>query len=146
MAGKRLRVADTGRHPDAPIRGQAALGVIPPGVKVRWPATGNLVFSSMLSGHNHESPAHELPADAGHELALLFEHIRRFVENAGGTIDDIINVTLFTMDDSHRELIDKEWRNLFKGVSHEPSRHVLNVAPAGLRHERVEAVIVAKVP
>ena len=145
MAGKRLRVSGVQRHPDAPARGQAGLGVIPPGVKVRWPVEGNLVFSSMLSGHDHESPAHELPASAEREVALLFDHIRRFVESAGGTIEDIENVTLFTMGDAYQGLIDKEWRDLFHGVRSEPAHHVLNVAPAGLRHERVEAVVVARV-
>lgn len=145
MAGKRVKVSGVKRHPDAPVRGQAGLGVIPPGVKVRWPAQGNLVFSSMLSGHDHESPEHELPATAEREVALLFDHIRRFVESAGGTIEDLENVTLFTMDDGYRGLIEQEWANLFGGVRNEPAHHVVNVAPSGLRHERVEAVVVARV-
>ena len=145
MAVKRQRVDFAPRHPDAPLRGQAARGVIPPGVKVSRAGGRSLVFSSMLSGHDDESPSHELPKEVEREVKILFRHIEGFVEKAGGKPKDLVNVTFFTMDDAYRAYIDKEWSKIFPDKALQPARHTLNVAPSGLRGERVQAVVVAQV-
>jgi 2-iminobutanoate/2-iminopropanoate deaminase len=100
----------------------------------------------MLSGHDDESPAHELPPQPERELEILFRHIRGFVEAAGGTVNDLINVTFFVMEDAYRDLVVKEWAKIFPEARRQPPYHILNVAPSGLRGERVEAVVVARVP
>lgn len=146
MANGRNRVNYAPRHPNAPIRGQVAKGVIPPGVKVDRPGKEALVFSSMLSGHDDESPTHEFPAEPARELEILFRHIRGFLEAAGGSVKDLINVTFFVMEDAYRDLVLKEWIKIFPDARRQPPYHILNVAPSGLRGERVEAVVVACVP
>ncbi|MCZ6624501.1 MAG: hypothetical protein O7B35_09785 [Deltaproteobacteria bacterium] len=145
MANHREKVGYSPRHPNAPIRGQVARGVIPPGIKVNRSSQDALVFSSMLSGHDDESPGHELPAEPERELEILFRHIRGFVEAAGGSVNDLTTVTFFAMDDAHRATILKEWGKLFPDTKRQPPYHVLNVAPSGLRGERVEAVVVARI-
>lgn len=146
MANGRIKVNYAPRHPNAPIRGQVAKGVIPPGVKVDRTGKEALVYSSMLSGHDDESPAHELPRQPERELEILFRHIRGFLEAAGGTVNDLINVTFFVMEDAYRDLVLKEWEKIFPDAKRQPPYHILNVAPSGLRGERVEAVVVARVP
>ena len=124
--------------------GQIARNMIPPAVKVPTRA-GTFVYSSMMSGHDDEDPAHGLPDTVEREAEILFRHIRQFVESAGGKPADIINLTLYTMDDKYRPVLDAELNKLFPNGSR-PPYHVLNVAPKGLRHERVQAVTTARVP
>jgi len=146
MASGRHKVDYSPRHPNAPVRGQVAKGVIPSGIKVDRPGKEALVFSSMLSGHDDESPNHEIPPEPERELEILFRHIRGFLEASGTTANGIINVTFFVMEDAYRGLVLKEWRKIFPEASLEPPYHILNVAPSGLRGERVEAVVVARLP
>ncbi len=42
------------------------------------------------------------------------------------------------MDDAYRDLVEKEWSKMFPDERHQPPRHTLNVAPSGLRGERVQ--------
>jgi hypothetical protein len=99
----------------------------------------------MLSGRDDESRAHEPPKEVEREVTILFRHIAGFVEKAGGRPEDLVNVTFFTMDDAYRGLIEKEWSKMFHDQGSEPAHHALNVAPSGLRGERVQAVLVAQV-
>jgi enamine deaminase RidA (YjgF/YER057c/UK114 family) len=99
----------------------------------------------MLSGRDDGSASYELPKEPEREVELLFRHIGGFVEKAGGKVGDLVNVTFFTMDDAYRGFIDKEWSRMFPQEGQRPARHTLNVAPSGLRGERVQAVVVARV-
>ncbi len=145
MANRLEKVDYIPRHPNAPDRGQILKGVIPPGIKVLRSGKDAFVFSSMLSGHDDESPVHELPAEPERELKILFRRIRGFLEAAGGTANDLVNVTFYVMDDVYRATVLKEWGQLFPDAMRQPPYHFLNVAPLGLRGERVEAVVVARV-
>lgn len=124
--------------------GQIARQMIPPAVKVPTKA-GTFIFSSMMSGHDDEDPAHALPDTVEREAEILFRHIRQFVESAGGKPADIVNLTLYTMDDKYRPVLDTQLEKLFAS-GERPAYHVLNVAPQGLRHERVQAVTTACIP
>ncbi len=145
MAAGREKIIYASRHPDAPIRGQAAKGVIPPGIKVDRSGKDPLVFSSMVSGHDDESPKYDIPAELDREIAIMFRHIRGLVETAGGTVHSLSNVTFYVMDDAYRAAVLKEWAKMFPDAKRQPPYHILNVAPLGLRVERVEAVVVARV-
>ena len=131
------------RHEDAAPRGQVARGVIPPGIKTPWPGKGSLVFSSMMSGRDHSQAVHELPKEAEREIEILFQHIEDFVKAAGGTLASIANVTLFLMDDAYREPLRRQWAKTFPDPAVQPAQHTLNVAPSGLRGERVQAIVTA---
>ena len=89
------------RRPEgaAEARGQIARGVIPAAVKVRRQTKGSLAFSSMMSGHdeNARDPVRRMPERVEEEAEVLFRHIRQFAEAAGGTLSDIIDITLYVM-------------------------------------------------
>ena len=121
--------------------GQIARGMIPPAVKVPTKA-GTFIYSSMMSGHDDQDPNHALPATVEEEAEILFRHIRQIVESAGGKPTDIVNLTLFVMDDKYRANLETELQKLFPDGKR-PAYHVLNVSPKGLRHERVQAVTTA---
>ncbi len=133
------------RRPEgaAEARGQIARGVIPAAVKVKRQAKGSLAFSSMMSGHdeNARDPEHRMPERVDKEAEVLFRHIRQFAEAAGGTLADIICITLYVMDDAYRPTAHNQIAKNFPDAALRPAYHVLNVAPAGLRNERIQAVV-----
>ena len=117
------------------------------------PGKGSLVFTSMMSGREDAPDAKQrIPIEASREIELLFERIRNFTEAAGGDLGSILNVTFFVMDNAevgppadYHAIIEKEFAKMFPDTAHQPAHHTLNVAPAGLRGERVEAVLAAQV-
>ncbi len=133
------------RRPEgaAEARGQIARGVIPAAVKVRRQAKGSLAFSSMMSGHdeNARDPVRRMPERVEEEAEVLFRHIRQFAEAAGGTLSDIIDITLYVMDDAYRSTAHDYVAKNFPDPARRPAYHVLNVAPSGLRNERIQAVV-----
>jgi enamine deaminase RidA (YjgF/YER057c/UK114 family) len=122
--------------------GQIAARTIPPAVKAPKQASTQYIFSSMMSGHDDLRADHGLPDTPQEEADVMFRHIRQFVENAGGTPSDIVNLTFFTMKDEFRPLIDQGVATLADS-SKWPTYHVVNVAPSGLRGERFEVVVTA---
>jgi len=122
--------------------GQIANGNIPPAVIAPKQSQTRYVFSSMMSGHDDQTPDHRLPDTAQAEADIMFRHIRQFVENAGGTPSDIVNLTFFTMKDEFRPLIE-QGVDALADSSKRPTYHVVNVAPSGLRGERFEVVTTA---
>ena len=133
------------RRPEgaAEARGQIARGVIPAAVKVRRQAKGSLAFSSMMSGHDENARDSErrMPERVEEEAKVLFRHIRQFAEAAGGTLSDIVDITLYVMDDAYRSTAHDYVAKNFTDPARRPAYHVLNVAPSGLRNERIQAVV-----
>jgi 2-iminobutanoate/2-iminopropanoate deaminase len=131
------------RQREGAATGQISRGVIPPGAAAARKHHGSLVFSSMMSGHD-ESPE-RLPPTAEKEAEVLFQHIRDFMDVAGGTPENIVNITLYVMDDSYRATAHDQVARMFPDPSKRPAYHVVNVSPSGLRNERVQAIITASV-
>lgn len=144
MASVRQKVNYYRRRGDE-ATGQIARGVIPPGAKAARQAQGAIVFSSMMSGHDDSPTGNRLPATVEGEAVVLFQHISDFMEKAGGSTDDIVNLTLLVMDDSYRKVADDQMAKSFPDAARRPSYHVLNVAPSGLRNERIQAILAASV-
>ena len=89
---------------------------IPAAVKI-----GGLVFSSAISGEDVESGT--LPEDPAAQVAQAFRNMRRAVELAGGTTDDIARVSVYLRDMAHRELVNHEWLAMFPDEHDRPARH-----------------------
>ena len=130
MASLREVVRDKGASHRAPV---------PPGAKI-----GRVVISSMVSGHDPKS--HALPGGADVELDNLFERVEGFMEIAGGTKDDVINMKIFILDEKFRDGVVSRFEKMYPNPSQRPVSHVLNVAPEGLRHEAAEIVLTAILP
>ena len=54
------------------------------------------------------------------------QNIRRFMDAAGGTIDDIVHIQLFLKDFKHRDAVDVEWLKMFPDEDNRPSRHAVS--------------------
>lgn len=82
---------------------------------------GHLVFSSAIAGIDPLTG--EIPPDAAEQVELVFQHVRTFMEEAGGTTDDIGKVTVYLKDESYRDLVNKEWLKMFPDPGSRPARH-----------------------
>lgn len=84
---------------------------------------GNLVFSSAIAGKDPATDS--LPDDPARQAELMFQNVRTFMELAGGTLDDIVRMTVFVKDDAYREHVNREWLKAFPDEHDRPARHTL---------------------
>lgn len=64
-----------------------------------------------------------IPADPAEQVRLVFANVRRFMEAAGGSVDDIVRMTVYIQEESFRELVNQEWVALFPDPDSRPARH-----------------------
>jgi len=88
------------------------------------PAATRIGSLIMSSGIFPKDPATgNAPDGLEEQCALLFANIRRIVECAGGTTEDIIKITIWTKDRKTRTVINKEWLAMFPDPQSRPARH-----------------------
>lgn len=56
---------------------------------------GNTLY---ISGQVGESPTGEIPEDIARQARLAFSNLKRVVEQAGGTLDDVVELLTFHTD------------------------------------------------
>jgi 2-iminobutanoate/2-iminopropanoate deaminase len=84
---------------------------------------GNVVFSSAVSG---EDPVtHEIPADPKLQAENAFRTVRRIMEEAGGTLDNIGKVTVYVKDREIRPIVNAVWERIFNNPKSRPVRHMV---------------------
>lgn len=84
---------------------------------------GNLLLPSVIGGQDPERPGVELGPEKQVQQAFL--NMRKIVEAAGGTTDNIGKIIVYLKDFEHRELVNKEWLQMFPDENNRPARHVL---------------------
>ncbi|MFQ5918082.1 MAG: RidA family protein [Candidatus Binatia bacterium] len=92
-------------------------------------AIGNVTFSSAISGRDPKT--NTLPEDPDRQAEVLFRNIRTFLEQAGGTTDDIVRMTVYLKEERHRESINKEWLKMFPNENDRPARHAIKAEVRG---------------
>lgn len=128
MAKRRTALNIPGRDRSAPIND---------GVKI-----GNMVFSSALDPMDMETG--ETPSDPAKQAEVLFDNIRKFMQQAGGSIDDIAYVKLYLKEGQSRAPFDAEWNKMFPDRDDRPARHRLSV-PLG-RETLFQVELIAVLP
>lgn len=83
----------------------------------------NLVYSGGV--HGVDPATGKLAATLAEQLTLTFGHIRRIVEAAGGSSDDIIKITVWLADRGDRAALNNEWLKMFPDEKSRPARHVM---------------------
>jgi 2-iminobutanoate/2-iminopropanoate deaminase len=106
------------------LPGQAHGVPIPNGCKV-----GNIVFSSAFSGR--DSATDSVPEDADKQAEMLFDNIRAFMKEAGGTPENIGHVLVYLKENSYRESINKAWLKMFPDEHSRPARHAIEAPIRG---------------
>jgi 2-iminobutanoate/2-iminopropanoate deaminase len=91
---------------------------IPPATK-----TGNLVTSGGVSGMNPDTG--ETSDDVADQAKWAFEHVKRIMELAGGTTDDVAHMNVYVKAREARPAINKEWVAMFPDAESRPTRHTI---------------------
>lgn len=89
---------------------------IPMGARV-----GNLIFTSGISGKDPKTG--QLAAGAQAQAFHAFENLRLVLENGGATMADVGQITVLTVDDSLRDVVNAEWLRHFPDPHDRPARH-----------------------
>lgn len=84
---------------------------------------GPLLCSGVIYGR--DPLTQQVPADLAQQCELMFQHVRSIVEAAGGTLEDVIKMTLWMKDKSQRETVNRYWEQAFPDPDARPARHAL---------------------
>ena len=113
----------TGRRQSINLPNMAHGAPIPMGARV-----GNVVMSSGIGGAGADG---KMPSDPDQQAQNMFDNIRQFVEQAGGSVDDIVHVRILMKDRGQRESINKPWLEMFPDEHSRPARHALETNLGG---------------
>jgi 2-iminobutanoate/2-iminopropanoate deaminase len=85
---------------------------------------GNLLWSGGIHGLAPNAKA--LPEDEEAEAAQMLANLRAVVEAGGGTVDDVIRVSVTVRDRAAaRDAINRAWVAMFPDEHSRPARHVV---------------------
>src|SRR5271165_1851524 len=84
---------------------------------------GPFVVTGAISGTDPESG--QVAADLDAQCRQMFANVRRVMEVAGGTPDDIIKMTVWITDRGLRPILNKHWVEMFPDAHSRPARHTL---------------------
>ena len=80
-------------------------------------ATSGIPGSDPLTG--------EVPKNDARQVQNLFANMRRGIEGAGGTVDQILKCTFYIRDETVRLHINSQWEAMFPNPASRPARHTL---------------------
>lgn len=72
-----------------------------------------------------------MPTGIEAQCENIFAHMRDIVEAAGGTLNDIVKVTVWLRDVTAREAVNVAWLKLFPDHDDRPARHALPLTADG---------------
>jgi 2-iminobutanoate/2-iminopropanoate deaminase len=90
---------------------------------------GNLMMSGVIIGVDPATG--KLPPDLETQCANMFAHVRSTVETAGGSVEDIVKMTVWLKDPARREVLNKAWVSMFPDEHARPARHALPIVGDG---------------
>lgn len=94
---------------------------------------GGFLFVSALRGHPPGRPD-ELPDDTAAQAEQAFENLRLLLEHVGGSLDDVVKVTVYFHDLAYRTPFHEVWMRYWP--QDPPARVAVRVADANTRPGR----------
>lgn len=82
---------------------------------------GSLVVSGAI--HGVDPVTHVMPQDLAAQCAHVFANMKAIVEAAGGSVEDIIKMTVYLRDRDNRGPLNDEWVRMFPDAESRPARH-----------------------
>jgi 2-iminobutanoate/2-iminopropanoate deaminase len=117
------------------IKGMEHGAPIPNGVVI-----GNMVFSSAIGGKDAKTGV--LSENPDEQAEAMFRNLALFMENAGGSVDNIAHVKLYLKDEKYRDNVNGPWEKMFPDEHDRPARHALKVDLRGKNLFQIEIVAV----
>lgn len=84
---------------------------------------GGLVATGGVYGLDTELGS--VPTDAEEQVRLTFWQLRRILEKAGATVDDVVKMTFYVASADLKPLINKYWILEFPDEQSRPARHTM---------------------
>ena len=84
---------------------------------------GPFVVSGAISGADPVSGT--VPDDLDAQCRQMFANVRRLIEAAGGTPEDIVKMTVWISDRALRPTLNKYWVEMFPDPASRPARHTV---------------------
>jgi len=85
---------------------------------------GNTLYSGSIQGTDPKDGKYG--ATLEEQCALMFAHVRRIAEAAGGGTGSIIKMTVWMKDRTQRAALNKPWLEMFPDAQARPARHTMN--------------------
>ena len=85
---------------------------------------GDMLYSGSIQGTDPATGRYGATLDE--QSVLMFAHLQRIVEAAGGTLEDVIKVTVWMRDRANREPVNRVWLQLFPDAHSRPARHAIH--------------------
>jgi len=83
----------------------------------------NIVYTGGISGYDAETASFVEGPEA--QAKLSFTYLRRIMEAAGGSVDDIVRMTFYIQSNDVKPYINKEWLEMFPDDDSRPARQAL---------------------
>lgn len=100
---------------------------------------GPLLFSSGVSGYDPRSG--ELVEGLAAQLEQSLRNVQTLVEQAGGSLADLVHVTVLVEDFAALPALDAAWRAAFGDPTTAPPRHVMPLGlPASAMHAQLHVI------
>lgn len=90
---------------------------------------GSMLMSGIVYGLDPATGTVAPDIDA--QCALMFQHMRTIVEAGGGTVGDIVKVTVWLKDRTQREPVNREWLAMFPDPQDRPARQAMQAELTG---------------
>jgi len=101
---------------------------------------GNLVFSSAVSGKDAKTGV--LSSDADEQAEAMFRNLSLFMENAGGTPENIAYMKVYLKEEQYRDSVNKAWLKMFPDEHDRPARHAVKAELRGEVLFQIEVIAV----
>jgi 2-iminobutanoate/2-iminopropanoate deaminase len=92
---------------------------------------GNLVMTGVINGVHPETG--EFPDTLDEQCVFLFDQVESIVTAAGGSMDDIIKMTVWMKDSALRDALNKVWLQRFPDADTRPARRTMQMQMEGKR-------------
>ncbi len=103
---------------------------------------GPILATSGVGGRNPETG--KLATEANEQARQCFENLKTVLAEGGCDLGDVVKITVYLADETHREAIAKPWLECFPDPHRRPARHSLVMPLRGGMLVQLEALAVAK--
>lgn len=85
---------------------------------------GNLLESGSIQGTDPATGQYGATMDE--QCALMLGHVKRIVEAGGGSLADVVKMTVWMKDRTNREPLNRVWLEAFPDPHSRPARHAIH--------------------
>lgn len=93
---------------------------------------GHILMTGAIFGTLRDTG--KVPESVEEQCRLMFDNVRRILEAANGSLDDVLKMTFYLRPEVSRELLNTHWVAAFPDEASRPARHVIvsNTLPASM--------------